>query len=145
MKTGDIFYSTDQVIVCPTNNVGVMGNGLALLFSKRFPGLLRGYKDHCEYDGGGLYFHPMYSDQTDPTRYKWILCFPTKQHWKDDSTIELISKGLQDLLVIAEKKELRSISFPKLGCGKGNLDFKDVLPVMMSYLSNATFDSTIYI
>ena len=55
MKTGDIFTSTDQVLVCPTNNVGVMGKGLALLFMKKFPHIFLPYADHCDAGGGVLF------------------------------------------------------------------------------------------
>ncbi len=59
----------------------------------------------------------LYEDKT-----KWILSFPTKDHWRNPSKIEYIELGLKKFVETYEDKGIHSISFPQLGTGNGGLD-----------------------
>lgn len=65
----------------------------------------------------------------------WVLNFPTKLHWRNPSRIEWIEAGLQKFISAYESQNITEVSFPKLGCGNGNLDWEEVRPVMEHYLS----------
>lgn len=128
----DIFKAKTQVIVNPVNLVGVMGAGLAKQMKNRYPEMFHKYKRACDsgdFKEGKLQL----CKQSDV----WILNFPTKKHWKDGSDLELIEKGLQTFVNTYGQKEIASITFPKLGCGLGGLDWeKEVAPLMHKYLDD---------
>lgn len=64
-----------------------------------------------------------------------LLNFPTKIHWRNPSRIEWIESGLKKFVSGYEKLGIRDISFPRLGCGNGGLDWDDVRPLMERHLS----------
>jgi O-acetyl-ADP-ribose deacetylase (regulator of RNase III) len=145
---GNIFDSNAEVLVNPTNCRAVMGAGLAKEFSRRYPGIELWYKKIFKDLGlspGDLYIYP-----DNPS----VLCFPTKNHWKEPSEMEYIEDGLMNLIAIQKLGEdepdnyshfsFHSIAFPRLGCGLGGLVWEDVRELMEFYLDDAPFDSFIY-
>ncbi len=137
---GDLFDSKAQVIVNPVNCKGHMGKGLALAFKQRYPHMFASYQQECR--EGKLYIGQ-------PTLYKastpWILNFPTKDHWRDDSKIEYLEEGLQYFVDHYKALDIQSIAFPKLGAGLGKLSWNVVGPLMVKYLSLVDIDVSIYI
>ena len=135
-KSGDIFDSTADILVCPVNTVGVMGKGLALEFKNRFALMYPSYRAVCE-NGTLAIGHPwMWFNQYGG---KHILCFPTKAHWSNQSHETYIELGLDALIgnwrFFTNGLGAESIAFPKLGCGLGNLEWRYVKPIMVRYLS----------
>jgi hypothetical protein len=57
---------------------------------------------------------------------RWIINFPTKQHWRSPSKIQWIEDGLEDLKRVIVENKIRSIAIPPLGSGNGGLDWHDV-------------------
>lgn len=137
---GNIFESPAGVLVNPCNTVGVMGAGLALQFKIKYPEMFVKYQRHCQEHLLFIRRLALYTCHDG----KRVLCFPTKQHWRDNSQIDYISIGLQNFRTTYAKKKITSVAFPKLGCGKGNLSWDDVKPIMEKYLSNLPIDVYIY-
>lgn len=126
-----ILKSKAQTVVNTVNCVGVMGKGLAAEFKKRYPQMYRTYKDICEnklLEPGKLWLWQG-PDQ-------WVLNFPTKKHWKNPSRLEWIEAGLNKFVSEYQHRGIREISFPRLGCGNGGLDWEDVRPLMETYLGH---------
>jgi O-acetyl-ADP-ribose deacetylase (regulator of RNase III) len=122
--------STAQTLVNTVNCVGVMGKGLAKEFKDREPEMFSAYKRICEQKllrPGKLW---LYKGSTN-----WILNFPTKDHWRYPSKIEWIDQGLQKFVDGHVDLGIREISFPRLGCGNGGLNWDDVRPLMERHLS----------
>jgi len=63
-----------------------------------------------------------------------VLLFPTKRHWEKPAELEYIEDGLKDFIANWDLMGIRSIAFPKLGCGNGGLDWDEVRPIMERYL-----------
>lgn len=125
-----IFESTAQTLVNTVNCVGVMGKGIAREFKRREPAMFKAYKNICDQKllaPGKLWLWR----GTD----SWVLNFPTKVHWRNPSRIEWIEAGLDKFVASYERQGIREVSFPRLGCGNGGLDWTDVRPVMERYLS----------
>ncbi len=123
---GDIFQSTAQCWVNPVNTIGVSGAGLALQFKNHFPDNHRLYNRACRdklCDIGVCYLtvneHPQY-----------IINFPTKRHFKDPSSIDYIKQGMESLLGLIDLYKITSIALPMLGCGLGQLNKHEVLPLI---------------
>lgn len=124
-----LLSSNAQTVVNTVNTVGVMGKGLAAEFKARAPDMYKQYRSLCERDlfkVGQLW---LWKKQP-----QWILNFPTKEHWRNPSRIEYIEAGLIKFAAKYEEQGIREISFPRLGCGNGGLDWNDVRPLMESYL-----------
>lgn len=123
-----IFDSPAQTLVNTVNTVGVMGKGVAKEFKARFPSMFTEYKILC--DNGTLEPGVLHIWRGE----RWVLNFPTKINWKKPSHLAYIEAGLKTFVQHYEQMGIRSISFPPLGCGNGNLDWRDVQPLMLSYL-----------
>ena len=134
-KNGDILREDVEAIVNTVNCVGIMGRGLALQFKNKFPQNLKEYQLACtnkEVQLGKMFVHQT-GQLINP---KYIINFPTKGHWKQNSKIEDISNGLDDLITIIEKYSIKSIAIPPLGSGLGGLDWKMVKKLIEEKLKN---------
>ena len=127
---GDLFQSNAKVLINPVNVMGVMGKGLALEFKKRYPVMFEEYHILCE--NGQLKIGDLWLYKASD---KWVLNFPTKQHWREKSTLEIIETGLQKFVTIYDQETITSIAFPKLGSGLGGLDWDtQIRPLMEQHL-----------
>lgn len=135
---GDLFYSPAQVLVNPVNTVGAMSKGLARDFKRHFPDMFEQYRALCEQDAFKVGQLMLYR-----TPHKTVLNFPTKQHFRADSSLDIIGEGLQKFASIYADQHITSISFPQLGAGEGELPWDEVRPLMEAYL--APLPITIYI
>lgn len=137
---GDLFNSPAQVLTNTVNTAGVMGKGIAKRFKEIYPEMFAEYRDICERGKlkvGSLWLYK--------TVNKWILNFPTKQHWRHPSKEDYIEAGLKKFIAIYSKAGIHSIAFPALGCGNGELDFKtQVKPLMEKYLKRLPINVFIY-
>lgn len=128
-----ILESPAQTLVNTVNCVGVMGKGLAKAFKDLEPDMFRAYKRICdqkELVPGKLWLWRGSGS--------WVLNFPTKVHWRSPSQLEWIEQGLEKFVSAYAAQGITEISFPRLGCGNGNLDWDDVRPVMEHYLSKVS-------
>lgn len=66
---------------------------------------------------------------------KYVVNFPTKRHWRESSRIEDITEGLQSLVAEVNRRRIRSIAIPPLGCGLGGLEWNDVEPRIQAAFS----------
>jgi O-acetyl-ADP-ribose deacetylase (regulator of RNase III) len=133
---GNLLKAKTEALVNTVNTVGVMGKGIALMFKEAFPENFRAYAAAClksEIKVGRVFVTERQDWVDGP---KWIINFPTKQHWRNPSKIEWIKEGLQDLLRVIREHEIKSIALPPLGCGNGGLDWKDVRPLIQSSLGS---------
>lgn len=127
----NIFDIDAEALVNTVNCVGVMGKGLALHFKERFPENYRMYRKACKegYVKPGCIFVYETGLYSSP---KYILNFPTKRNWRDNSQIEDIQSGLDHLIKIIKKLKITSIAIPPLGCGNGKLLWSDVCPLIIT-------------
>lgn len=140
---GDLLKSPAQVLVNTVNTVGVMGAGIALQFKEQYPEMFQKYQLLCKkklLDIGKLYLW-----KPTNTSSKEILLFPTKKHWLNLSELNWIEAGLQKFVENYERLNIKSIAFPKLGCGNGGLSWHDVKPVMEKYLEPLPIKIYVYI
>lgn len=133
---GNLLKANTEALVNTVNTVGVMGKGIALMFKEAFPENFRAYAAACKKNEikVGRVFVTERQDWVDGP--KWIINFPTKQHWRNPSKIEWIEEGLQDLLRVVREHKIKSIALPPLGSGNGGLDWKNVRPLIQSSLGS---------
>jgi O-acetyl-ADP-ribose deacetylase (regulator of RNase III) len=58
-----------------------------------------------------------------PVNSKYIVNFPTKRYWRENSRYEYIDSGLKDLADVIVRLKAESVAIPPLGCGLGGLDW----------------------
>lgn len=146
-KTGDLFLDKSEALVNTVNCVGVMGKGVAYEFKHRWPENYKVYKKICDAKklrpGQMLIFE--LGDLFDKGGPKFIVNFPTKDHWRAKSKLEYISEGLDALVSEIKKFQIKSVALPPLGCGNGGLDWSVVRPMMVEKLSElVNVNITIY-
>ena len=128
-KNGDLFQEPYEALVNPVNCMGVMGKGLALEFKNRFPDNFSEYVRACRMgrvQPGRLLVFQTYQPQV----HRFIINFPTKRHWNDNSRLEDIEAGIQALAGEIRQRRIRSIAIPALGSGLGGLQWSQVRPII---------------
>lgn len=124
---GNLLEARAEALVNTVNTVGVMGKGIALMFKERFAENFRRYSAACkakEVRTGKMFI----TEVRELDGPRWIVNFPTKQHWRGDSKIEWIIEGLQDLRRFLIENKVKSIAIPPLGAGNGGLEWTEVRP-----------------
>lgn len=140
VRVGDLFASEAQTLVNTVNCVGIMGKGIALDFKTRFPEMFRDYEKRCKAGRVKLGRPYLYNDLVG----KWVLNFPTKDHWRSVSRLEDIVEGLRYLIAHYRQWGITSIAVPPLGCGHGQLEWKVVGPTLYRHLSALSIPVELY-
>lgn len=123
-RAGNFFDAPVRALVNPVNCEGVMANGLALEFRKRFPEAYESYRQACvrnEVLPGRIYDYWLADG-------RGIVHFPTMTAWGSKSKIEYIDAGLPVLVEWVRLNAIESIAIPALGCGLGGLSWHVVKP-----------------
>ena len=122
----DIFAESSDAIIIPVNCVGVMGAGVAKVAARAFgPELVSSYRFAC-------------SDSLEPGRIwawrssagQWVLCAPTKRHWRNPSRIEDVQATAEAIHGRVAELGCRVVSCPALGCGLGGLPWPRVQVIL---------------
>lgn len=151
-KAADLLAEEAEALVNTVNCKGVMGKGLALQFKKKFGANFDAYARACkrgavrpgrmfvfdlEQEPAGrnqpalaLSFaeEPVVYSTHEPQHPRYIINFPTKDHWRNKSCMQYINDGLEDLVREIRTRGIQSIAVPALGCDLGGLDWVEVRP-----------------
>lgn len=122
---GNLLEAHADALVNTVNTVGIMGKGIALMFKERFEHNYELYVDACkakQVQTGKMFITE--TGELDGPR--WIVNFPTKQHWRAPSRLEWIVAGLADLRRFLIEQKVQSIAIPPLGAGNGGLNWDEV-------------------
>lgn len=137
---GSLLDAPAQVLVCPTNTVGVMGAGLAKAFSRRYAGILAPYQRACQS-----------RTHTPAEPFAWphpggtVLCVATKRHWRDPSRLEDVDAAIRSMFAWVERTDAASIAVPALGCGHGGLSWvREVRPLLAAAVVDCAAEVFIY-
>lgn len=134
---GNLLDAQADALVNTVNTEGVMGKGIALQFSKRFPEMVEHYRAACksgELQPGRLHVF----ERREMFSPRYIINFPTKRHWRSPSRLEDIDAGLATLVEEIKRRGIMSVAVPPLGCGNGGLNWSDVLPRIRAALDGLT-------
>lgn len=154
-----MFFSMMQTLTVSVNTRGIMGKGLASRAKYQFPDVYVVYQDACRrkmlrMGKPYLYKREAFVDQeladepgTLPTvnAEKWFLLFATKRHWRDNGDLAGIEAGLRWVRENYKHEGIQSLALPALGCGLGNLDWRDVGPMMCRELATLDIPVAIYL
>ncbi len=133
---GNIWDSGADAICVTTNGIikhngrAVMGRGIALQAANRYPQLALALAKAIRDNGN----HVHRFEENDCA----IITFPTKNHWRDPSSIELIAQSAHELVYISQT--FNRVALPYPGCANGQLDIFDVVQVIKPILSDDKFE-----
>ena len=105
------------------------------MFKEAFPENFRAYEAACkrkEVRVGQVFV----TERQDFLGPKWVINFPTKEHWRSPSRIEWIVEGLHDLKEVIQHRGIKSVALPPLGAGNGGLDWMSVRPEIEAALAD---------
>jgi O-acetyl-ADP-ribose deacetylase (regulator of RNase III) len=129
---GDLLKQNDvDALVNAVNCVGVMGKGIALQFKRKWPAAFTQYATACK-AGRVRPGRMLVYDAGARLKPRYIVNFPTKEHWREASKLEFIREGLVDLVAQLGRLEIRAVAIPALGCGNGGLAWREVRPLIES-------------
>ena len=135
---------------CVVNpHVSTMGFGIGFGIYK--PNLHRGGDiAHCPVDNSTDSYNPNQltlegMEVPKPTDIQEVLCMATKEKWREPSRLDWIKQGVLNVYVDYEPETTGGLAFPMIGCGNGGLQWKDVYPIMMKYLSQLKVPVEIYV
>lgn len=137
---GDMFASDAQTLMNTVNCVGVMGKGVALEFKKRFPAMFDDYLRRCAREEVRLGETYLYRDASG----KFIVNFPTKNHWRSPAKLKDIENGLDHFVAHAIEWGITNMAMPPLGCGNGGLEWSEVGPLIYRKLHALPIDILVY-
>lgn len=129
-----IFDTGCQVLVNPVNTKGVMGAGLAKAFKARFPENFKSYRTFAlqggfnfTLDKDSRNFLHTFPAGVSP---QYIVNLATKDDYRGKSDLQHLDTALEQLFGLCEIMGFDSVALPKLGCGLGGLDWRDVKPLI---------------
>lgn len=136
---GDFWsYPADWKCI-PTNGVVtaqgnlVMGAGMAKAARLRLPGIDATLGTLVRKFGNLVFL----LEERDAVR--WV-SFPTKNDWQEDADLDLIRRGCGQLRNIWKAEGSKAkVLLPRVGCGYGGLDWKDVEPMLWVQLLEDNF------
>ena len=128
--TGNIFETKADILVNTVNCVGVMGKGIALAFKNTYPEMFEEYKQVCHIGLRPGTLHVW--KRKEPKA--WVINFPTKDDWRNNSRYEYIEEGLKSLKAYLSDIGKLTIAVPPLGCGYGGLDWAKVKEMIIKHL-----------
>lgn len=127
--TGNLLESTAECLINTVNCEGYMGKGIAYQFKLKYPENNKDYVRACKI--GELKVGKLHHFSEDG---KVIINFPTKDTWRKQSKIEYIEDGLNELITLLPKLNIKNIAIPPLGCGNGGLNWNEVKTLMINRL-----------
>ena len=143
----DIFLGTSGVdaICVPVNAKGVAGKGLAKAAAMTWPKWERSYKDCCRLGrmlGREHELHAVPIAGMGRTRH--VVSVPTKYHWRESSSLELVTASVERLRDAAASRGWQRVAVPALGCGLGGLAWPLVLAIIERALTDSPTTFLIY-
>lgn len=137
--TGNLFTDPAQTLMCTVNCVGVMGAGIAKVFKEHDPAMFSAYVKACA-TGRLRIGKCLIWKQSKP----WVLLFPSKRHWRNDSRIEDVDAGLTFMRDNLVAMGVESLAMTLPGCGLGHLNAKVVRELVQDRLGDLPIDIRVY-
>lgn len=142
-RSGNIWKTKADFIVITTNGdvrrdgKAVMGRGIARQAKQRFPGIDQWFGQTLNDLGNHVHWI---------MRGPNIITFPVKRHWHEKADLELIERSCIELAywrIEQMRQDVRfaskTIALPRPGCGNGQLQWKEVRPVVKKHLRGKQF------
>ena len=133
---GDMFDRVHEYdAICITTNgmikkdgKAVMGAGIAKVCRDKYKGSDAALANLIERNGNIVQIFGKVGST-------YIIAFPTKHNWRDNSSLELIAQSANQLEELIEKYKLTNVLLPRPGCTNGKLEWETVKSLIEPILS----------
>ncbi len=109
------------------NVVGTMNAGVAREFRTRYPLMYKEYQSYCRsgnFSPGEVHFYMSRGGKPH------IINVATQFDTESNAIIEYVEQGLEKIEMHYKDWGIRSLGIPRIGCGLGGLDWKDVSKIV---------------
>lgn len=141
-RQGDLFASTDlDALAHGCNCYGVMGAGIAALFSRKWPQMFKQYRKLCkagEYQPGDCF---SWQDGDSPVIYN----LATQLRPGRDARLEAVAQSVQRMLDDATERGVKRIGLPQIGAGIGGLVWDDVEQVLRAAADTTDIELVVHV
>jgi len=139
LKTADAVCFTSNGVI-KKNGCLVMGAGVAKLFRDTIVGIDKRAGDAVNFSGNICQYISSWSaaiGTSGASRLVYVLAFPTKHHWRDKSSLDLIEGSARRLMEIVKLNRFENVYLPRPGCCNGGLNWtKEVKPLLENILDD---------
>lgn len=133
LDTYDAVCFTSNGIV-KANGELVMGAGIAKAIKDKWPDLPKRFGALVKLEGNIVNYH---EQQIRYDRDIFVVSFPTKHNWRDNSDIDLIKKSAHSLVQLADRLGVwKKVALTRPGCGLGGLSWSEVKKVLSPILDD---------
>lgn len=127
---GDLFAVPDlDALAHGVNTIGVMGAGIAVRFRDEWPAMFREYERACR--TGDLRPGDRHA-WLDIFSSRWIYNLATQPRPGRCARVAHVASAVSRMVAHARAAGVRRIGLPRIGCGYGGLDYRDVRPVLLA-------------
>jgi O-acetyl-ADP-ribose deacetylase (regulator of RNase III) len=141
--SGDILKTTSAYIAqgVATDSLEGMGTGLALKISTKWPDVQKHFKQFTrsqKFQGGDIFV-------VAPTKNRPGIIFLATQPDMYQASLSFLNRGLRKLARYCVRRQIESVSLPKIGAGLGKLDWEEeVKPLLVKHLADLETSFFIY-
>ncbi len=107
------------------NGDAVMGRGIALEATRRYPGIASVLGNRLRTAGNHVHLLS-----------PGIASMPVKHLWWDPADPRLIVRSAHELVALVNEHGFTQVVMPRPGCGNGRLDWRDVEPLIAPILDD---------
>lgn len=132
---GNIVYSKSDAIVQGIAPDEDFSRGVALSVSQKHPGIVEDFEQYratTPPSPGGLW---AWRNGAGPRVVSLFIREPAADH-RGKARLEWIDQTLARLREFIRENQLKSVALPKLGTGAGDLDWRDVKPLIQKHLGD---------
>jgi len=142
---GDIFELQADAIGITTNGIvrkngnAIMGAGVAKAANDRYPGIDQRLGKYLRQYGNRVFILHRASTSPWEDEPRELFSFPTKEHWRHPSSLELIERSAKQLVDLADKRDWQQVILPQPGCGLGGLDWQQQVRPLLAEIWDQRF------
>lgn len=114
----------------------VMGRGVALEAKKRFWNIAGWLGFRLRSSGNHCYVYTGQQSRGGRFEVFGVITFPVKHNWWEKADSDLIERSCRELVGVVDSEGLDEVYMVRPGCGNGQLDWKDVRPILEKYLDD---------
>ena len=97
--SGNLLTYPAEAIINTINCVGVMGKGIALQFKQKYPDNFKYYVKECKSGRVTTGKMLVYACSMLSENPRYIINFPTKQHWRNNSKIDIATICIRKIYI----------------------------------------------
>lgn len=134
----DLFRLNVDALAHGCNTLGIMNAGIAKRFKEEYPDMFREYLSYCRsglFSPGNVHFYN--GLKKDKPR---VVNIATQLDLEGGAQLDYIEQGFTQVRENYRRWGIKSLGMPKIGCGLGGLDWKDVSEIVEKIFGTADLE-----